>query len=47
MTFRDGWTEEEIQGLGGLTYRFCVVIDCGKMIPEQGTIVAPEFRHII
>jgi hypothetical protein len=47
MTFRDGWTGEEIQGAGGLTYRFCVMINCGKMIPEQGTIVVPEFRHII
>jgi hypothetical protein len=47
MTIRDAWTGAETQGLGGITYRFCTVIDCGKMIPDVGAAVLPEFRQII
>jgi hypothetical protein len=47
MTVRDGWTGKETQGLGGITYRFCVQIECGKMIPEAGTTVLPDFRQMV
>lgn len=47
MNFRNAWTGVECQGFGGITYRFCVVVDCGKMIPPQGTSVHSDFQKII
>jgi hypothetical protein len=44
---RDVHTGETRDELGGVTYRFCVEIECGKMIPDEGTIVLPDFRQII
>lgn len=44
---RDGWTGDESQVFGGISYRFCVQIECGKMLPDQEATVLPEFRHII
>jgi len=47
FTMHDGWTGEESEQRGGITYRFCVVVDCGKMIPERGAAIVPGFREII
>jgi hypothetical protein len=33
-TIRDPWTGEESTLLGGAAYRFALVIDCGKSLPE-------------
>jgi hypothetical protein len=47
MTVRDGWTGEESEAVGGVTYRFALVVDCGKYWPEQGATVTPEFLAVI
>jgi hypothetical protein len=47
MTIRDGWTGEESEAIGGVTYRFAMVVDCGKYWPEQEAAVVPEFLAII
>jgi hypothetical protein len=35
VVVRDGWTGERSVVTGGAIYRFSVVIDCGKCIPER------------
>lgn len=47
MTLRDGWTDAASRALGGVTYRFAVVMDCGKYWPESGATVIPEFFGMI
>jgi hypothetical protein len=47
MTIRDGWTGEESKAVGGVTYRFAVVVDCGKYWPEQEATVTPEFLAVV
>ncbi len=47
MTIRDGWTGEESEAIGGVTYRFAIVVDCGKYWPEQEAAVVPKFLAVI
>lgn len=49
MTIRDGWTGVETAAVGGVTYRFAVVMDCGKCWPDQNqdAVVLPEFLSVI
>ena len=47
MTYRDPWTGEEKEGFGGVTYRFAVVVDCGKNYPDRTAQVAADFLGII
>ncbi len=47
VTVRDGWTGQKRDELGGATYRFAIVMDCGASIPEQGSPrVVPEFLQL-
>jgi hypothetical protein len=43
MILRDAWTGDEVPFKGGVTYRFAVVIDCGKMHPAKGADIADGF----
>jgi hypothetical protein len=45
---RDGWTAEEREVSGGATYRFAVVVDCGKAIPDDdvNATIHPELRAL-
>ena len=36
VVVRDAWTGKKSLVIGGAMYRFAVVIDCGKCIPERG-----------
>lgn len=47
MTIRDGWTGEESEAIGGVTYRFALVVDCGKYWPDQQAAANPEFLAIV
>ncbi len=46
-TVRDGWTGVESRALGGVVYRFALVIDCGKYWPEKDAAVKPEFVAVV
>lgn len=35
FVIRDGWTNESSTITGGATYRFAVVVDCGKCLPPR------------
>ena len=47
MCLRDGWTGAESQAYGGVTYRFAIVVDCGKCWPDKGAQVNPKLINII
>lgn len=47
MVLRDAWTGDEVPFKGGVTYRFAVVIDCGKMHPDRGAGIADGFSACI
>jgi len=47
LTLRDGWTGVESRSFGGATYRFALVIDCGKYWPEREAVVIPEFLALV
>jgi len=47
MTIRDGWTGVESRALGGVTYRFALVVDCGKYWPESEAAVAGELLAVV
>ena len=47
MTYRDPWTGVEKEDFGGVTYRFAVVVDCGKNGPDRTAQVAADFLGII
>lgn len=46
-TIRDGWTGVESSAIGGATYRFALVVDCGKYWPESEAAVTPEFLAVV
>lgn len=46
VAVKDGWTAETRQQPGGATYRFAIVIDCGKAVPENSPTVTPEFKAL-
>lgn len=47
VTVRDGWSGEARRLPGGATYRFAILIDCGRAVPERGPVAAvPEFKAI-
>ena len=46
-TVRDPWTGDEQTLPGGLTYRFAVVIDCGKCFGEAGMSFAADLKHLV
>ena len=43
MTIRDGWTGVDSKAVGGVTYQFALVVDCGKYWPESEATVKTEF----
>jgi hypothetical protein len=47
-TVRDPWTNEESKVRGGATFRFAVVVDCGKCWPagESGFGANDELRKL-
>jgi hypothetical protein len=46
-TVRDAWTNAESKVAGGATFRFAVVVDCGKCWPEGGEFhVHPDLRRL-
>jgi len=47
LTIRDGWTGVESGAVGGVTYRFALVVDCGKYWPESEAAVTPEFLAVV
>jgi hypothetical protein len=47
MIVRDGWTGDESDAVGGVTYRFAIIVDCGKCWPESEATVTPEFLAIV
>ena len=47
MTVRDGFTGIESKASGGVTYRFALVVDCGKYWPESDAAVTPEFVAVV
>jgi hypothetical protein len=47
MKVRDGWTGDESEAAGGVTYRFAIIVDCGKCWPESEATVTPEFLAIV
>ena len=47
MMVHDGWTGDESEAAGGVTYRFAIIVDCGKYWPESEAAVAPEFLAIV
>jgi hypothetical protein len=46
-TGRDGWTGTAIRVPGGMTYRFAVVIDCGKFFGRRPLRFSPRLKSII
>lgn len=46
-TARDLWTVDEYTLRGGLTYRFAVVIDCGKCFDETGRAFAVHLKQLV
>jgi len=46
MTIRDAWTGAESRAMGGIAYRFALVVDCGKYWPEGEAEVAPDFLAV-
>lgn len=47
MTIRDGWTGVESRAIGGVTYRFALVVDCGKYWPEKEAAITTEFLAVV
>lgn len=47
LTIRDFWTGKESEVVGGITYRFALVVDCGKYWPEQQAAVSPDFLAVV
>ena len=44
---RDPWTNTESDMPGGATFRFALVVDCGKCWPDDGAFhVHPELRRL-
>jgi hypothetical protein len=47
-TGRDGWTGDPVQLQGGATYRFAIMIDCGKYFPGVKRMsFHPEFKALV
>lgn len=46
-TGRDGWTGEEIQIRGGATYRFALVVDCGKCFGFRPVKIHDELKRLV
>lgn len=48
FTLRDAWTGAESKAVGGTTYRFAIVVDCGKCWPDDvSAVVVPELLTIV
>jgi len=46
-TGRDGWTGDAMRVHGGATYRFAVVIDCGKFFSRQQHHFHPRLKSLV
>lgn len=46
-TGRDGWTGEEIETRGGTTYRFALVVDCGKCFGSRPPRIHDELKRLV
>ena len=44
---RDGWTGTATRIQGGATYRFAVVIDCGKFFGQRQLCIHPRLKSIV